>query len=238
MQRNFKNLDLNSHQNGKIMKKTLLTILGLIVILSAFTQVDKTQLSLDVSKRYKENLGELSKFTWKRKVEGFVQGKPVMSSLSSVTIGQDRKLSAVVIQQQSYVAKKRGIRGAIQKSTMADVNEYVKNAIELTMKYIYLSDGQMVDFFNKGTLSLLDNNLQAECFNLLTQGDHLNYKFDKTSLNYLNQDISTVMSGDPVKATVVYETINGLSRVKSVKLNLPGVDVNISISNFEFAKKL
>ena len=220
------------------MKKTLLTILGLIFTLSSFAQVDKTQLSLDASKRYRENLGELSKFTWKRKVEGFVQGKAVMSSLSSVTIGQDRKLNVIVIQQQSYVAKKHGIRGAVQKSTMADVNEYVKNAIELTMKYIYLSDGQMVDFFNKGTLSLLDNNLQAECFNLLVQGDHLNYRFDKTNLNYISQDIATVMNGDPIKATVLYETINGLSRVKSVKLNLSGVDVNVNLSNFEFAKKI
>jgi hypothetical protein len=28
------------------------------------------------------------------------------------------------------------------------------------------------------------------------------------------------MNGDPVKTNVLYETINGLSRVKSLKLNL------------------
>jgi hypothetical protein len=96
----------------------------------------------------------------------------------------------------------------------------------------------MVDLFKQGTLSLLGNNLQAEGFNLLTKGDHLNYKFDQTSLNYVSQDIATVMNGDPVKAVVVYETISGLNRANSIKMDLPGVGVNISLSNFDFAKKL
>jgi hypothetical protein len=220
------------------MKKIIIIFLAGLLVFTTYAQVDKTKLSLDVSKQYKQNIALLGQHTWKRKVEGFVKGNLVMSSLSSVTISPDYKLTAVVIQQQSYVEKKRGIRGAIQKSTMQDVNEYVKNAIELLWKYIYLSDGQMVDLFNKGTLSLLDNNLQAEGFNLLTQGDHLNYKFDKTSLNYVSQDIATVMNGDPVKAVVVYQTINSLNRVSSIKMDLPGVGVNINLSNFEFAKKL
>jgi hypothetical protein len=46
------------------------------------------------------------------------------------------------------------------------------------------------------------------------------------------------MNGDAVKAVVVYEPINGLNRVTSVKLTLPGVGVNVNLSNFEFAKKL
>jgi hypothetical protein len=155
-----------------------------------------------------------------------------------VTIGPDGKLNAVEIQKQSYVAKKRGLRGAIQMGVVSDINEYVKNAVELVNKYIFLSNGQMIDLFNKGTLSVLGSLLQAEGFNLLLQGDHVNFKFDQSSLLYQSQDISTVMNGDPVKAVVKYETINGINRVNSVVVDLPGPKVKIKLANFEYAKKL
>jgi hypothetical protein len=96
----------------------------------------------------------------------------------------------------------------------------------------------MIDLFNKGTLSILGNSMQAEGFNLLLQGDRVNFKFDQSSLLYQSQDISTVMNGDPVKAVVKYETINGINRVNSVVIDLPGPKVNIKLANFEYANKL
>lgn len=221
------------------MKTLFLLLFGLIMFVPAsYSQVDKTQMSLDVTKKYQQNIGQLAQLTWKRKTEGYVDGKMAMSSLSSVTIGPDGKLNAVTIQKQSYAAKKRGLRGAIQSSVVSDINEYVKNAVELVNKYIFLSQGQMIDLFNKGTLSILGNSLQAEGFNLLLQGDRVNFKFDQSSLLYQSQDISTVMNGDPVKAVVKYETINGINRVNSVVIDLPGPKVKIKLANFEYAKKL
>lgn len=221
------------------MKKLkLLFVFGMIISINCLGQIDKAQLSLDVSKKYQQNYTQLAKYTWQRKVEGFSDNKMVMSSLSSVTIGPDGKFIVNEIQKQSYVESKPGIRGAIQKSGQADMNEYVKNAIELTIKYVYLTQGEMVDLFTKGTLSELGNNIQAEGFNLLSQGDHLNYKFDKTSLFYVSQDIATVMNGDPVKAQVTYENVEGVNRVQAVTLNLPAVNITINLSNLEYAKKL
>ena len=221
------------------MKALIPFMLAMVFLIPAScSQVDKTQMSLDVSKKYEQNIGQLAQLTWKRKTEGYVDGKMAMSSLSSVTIGPDGKLNAVVIQKQSYVAQKRGLRGAIQKGVVSDINEYVKNAVELVNKYIFLSQGQMIDLFNKGTLSVLGSSLQAEGFNLLLQGDRVNFKFDQSSLLYQSQDISTVMNGDPVKAVVKYETINGINRVNSVVIDLPGPKVKIKLDNFEYAKKL
>ena len=225
--------------NSYFMKALIPFMLAMVFLIPAsFSQVDKTQMSLDVSKKYQQNIGQLAQLTWKRKTEGYVDGKMAMSSLSSVTIGPDGKLNAVVIQKQSYVAQKRGLRGAIQKGVVSDINEYVKNAVELVNKYIFLSQGQMIDLFNKGTLSVLGSSLQAEGFNLLLQGDRVNFKFDQSSLLYQSQDISTIMNGDPVKAIVKYETINGINRVNSVVIDLPGPKVKINLANFEYAKKL
>jgi hypothetical protein len=219
--------------------KKLIVFIGMMAFLipGSFAQVDKTQMGLDVSKKYAQNLGQLATLQWKRKMEGIVDGNLVMSSVSSVTLSSDMKLTAIVISQQSYVQKKRGIRGKVQKSVVSDVNEYVKNAIELVCRYIILSQGQMIDLFNKGTLSQQGNSIQADAANILNPGDHLIYKFDKTSLLYQSQDISTVMGGDPVTAKVNYETLNGTNRVTTVAIDLPGPKVKVKLTNFEYAKK-
>jgi hypothetical protein len=96
----------------------------------------------------------------------------------------------------------------------------------------------MVDLFNQGTLSILGNSLQAEGFDLLLKGDHVNFKFDQASLLYQSQDVSTLMDGDPVKAVVKYETVNGINRVNSAVIDLPGKKIKIKLANFEYAKKL
>jgi hypothetical protein len=221
------------------MKALIPFMFAMVFLLPAsFCQVDKTQMSLDVSKKYQQNIGEIAQLTWKRKIEGYSDGKLAMTSLCSVTIGPDGKLNAVELQKQSFVAQKRGLRGAIQKGAISDINEYVKNAIELVNKYIFLSQGQMIDLFNQGTLSILGNSLQAEGFDQLLKGDHLNFKFDQASLLYQSQDISTLLDGDPVKAVVKYETINGINRVNSAEIDLPGKKIKIKLANFEYAKKL
>lgn len=221
------------------MKKNLLTlIVGLFMAgISVYAQTDKVQLSQDVSKKYKQNIGQLSQYNWKRNVQGFVEGNKVLSSTSSVTIGPDYKLTAITISEQSYVEKKRGIRGRVQANVVGDVNAYVKAGIELIMRYVYLSDGQMLDLFSKGTMTVQDNVMQVACTSLLNPGDQVNYKFDKTSLFYVSQDINAVMAGDAVKANVVYETLNGVNRVTNITVDLPKVGVNIKIANFEYAKK-
>jgi len=220
--------------------KTLINLFLIMVCLvpESFSQVDKTQMSLDVSKKYAQNIGLLSQLTWKRKTEGYVGGNLATMSVSSVTLGPDGKMQAIVISQQSYTEKKRGIRGAIQAGVVSDINAYVKSAVELVGKYIFLSQGQMVDLFNKGTLSILGSSLQAEGFNLLVQGDHLNYKFDQSTLLYQSQDISTVLGGEAVTAKVQYETSNGVNRVTSVTINMAGPKVTIKLVNFEWAKKI
>jgi hypothetical protein len=220
------------------MKKILLLSVFLFIFFGSQAQVDKTQLSTDVSKKYSENFTNLSQYTWKRTVNGFVDGTKVMSSLSSVQVGQDGKIEATLIQKDSFSDKKEG-SAEVNVSKFAENDEYIKNAIELSLKYVYLSNGEFVDFFNKGTVSVLINNvMQAEAFNFLVKGDHMNYKYEKSTLLYISQDFSTVMNGDPVKAIVSYETINGLNRVSNVEITLPAKNIKLTLVNFDFAKKL
>jgi hypothetical protein len=214
------------------MKKLLL-----ITIVSAFmtgnlveAQIDKTKLSLEVTKKQEQNIKILSQYTWKRMLEGTCEGSLVLTTLASGTIGPDGKPVYQVIDKEA--APKSGTKKQTQKI------EYIKQAVELASQYIFMSTGQMVDLFNKGTLSEINNDMRVEAFGFIMKGDRINLTLDKSSLNYVSQDISTLMNGDPVKAQVTYKMGNDVNTVDKVTLNLPAKKISVTITNSEYAKKL
>ncbi len=200
-------------------------------MLPAMAQIDKTQLSLDVSKTNDRNIKLLSGYTWKRTIQGYSEGNQVISVVSSVTMGPDGKPVYQVIDKSGSAKQK-------SSKKQAEAGEYIKNAVDLVSKYIFMSTGQMIDVFNKGTLSLLNDDLQAEAFNFFVKGDHLKFIFDKKSLQYKTQDISTQMNGDPVKATVTYRTLDNVNTVDNVVLDLPAKKFKVNVISTDFAKKL
>jgi hypothetical protein len=194
-------------------------------------QIDKTQLSLDVSKTNEHNIKLLSGYTWKRTVVGFVESEQVFTSLSSATVGPEGKPAYQVIDKSGSSQKK-------SSKKQAQATENIKNAVELVSKYIFMSTGQLVDLFNKGTLSVLNDDLNAEAFNFFSQGDHVKYTYNKKSLQYKTQVISTLLNGEPVKATVSYKFVDDLNTVDHVVLEMPAKKIKANITNSEFAKKL
>ena len=203
---------------------------GFLAVLGS-AQVDKTQLSLDVSKTNEHNIQLLSGYTWKRTVEGFFEGEQVFLSLSSATVGPDGKPAYQVIDKSGSSLKK-------SSKKQAQAAENIKNAVELVSKYIFMSTGQLVDLFNKGTLSVLNDDLNAEAFNFFSKGDHIKYTYDKKTLQCKTQVISTLLNGEPVKANVSYKFVDELNTVDKVVLEMPAKKSKANITNSEFAKKL
>ena len=213
------------------MKRLFLFFAAGFLALSGSAQVDKTQLSLDVSKTNEHNIKLLSTYTWKRTVEGFVEGEQVFLSLSSATVGTDGKPGYQVIEKSGSSQKK-------SSKKQAQAAENIKNAVELVSKYIFMSTGQLVDLFNKGTLSVLNDDLNAEAFNFFSKGDHIKYTYDKKTLQCKTQVISTLLNGEPVKANVSYKFVDELNTVDKVVLEMPAKKSKANITNSEFAKKL
>jgi hypothetical protein len=213
------------------MKRLFLFFAAGFLALSGSAQVDKTQLSLEVSKTNEHNIQLLSGYTWKRIVEGFVESEQVFLSQSSATVGPDGRPAYQVIEKSGSSQKK-------SSKKQAQATENIKNAVELVSKYIFMSTGQLVDLFNKGTLSLLNDDLNAEAFNFFSKGDHIKYTYDKKSLQYKTQVISTLLNGEPVKASVTYKFVDDLNIVDKVVLEMPAKKIKANITNTDFAKKL
>jgi hypothetical protein len=213
------------------MKRLFLFLAAGFLAQAVSAQVDKTQLSLEVSKTNESNVKLLSGYTWKRTLEGFVESDQVFLSLSSATVGPDGKPAYQVIEKSGSSQQKSSRK-------QAQATENIKNAVELVSKYIFMSTGQLVDLFNKGTLSLLNDDLNAEAFNFFSKGDHIKYTYDKKTLQYKTQVISTLLDGEPVKATVTYKFVGELNTVDKVVLEMPAKKIRANITNTEFARKL
>ena len=211
-----------------MLKKIALILVAGCFIIAANAQVDKTKLSLDASKKNEQNIKQLSSYTWKRNLEGFKEGEKVVSILSSVTMGPDGKPVNQVVEKAGPKPSKKQAQAA----------EYVKNAVDLVSKYIFLSTGQMIDLFGKGTLSVIQDDLRAEAFDFFAKGDHLKYTFDKTTLNYKSQELSTLLNGEPVKATVTFKMVDDINTVDKVVIDLPAKKMKVNMTNSEYAKKL
>ena len=67
---------------------------------------------------------------------------------------------------------------------------------------------------------------------------HIKYTYDKKSLQYKTQVISTLLNGEPVKASVTYRFVDDLNIVDKVVLEMPAKKIKANITNTEFAKKL
>jgi hypothetical protein len=213
------------------MKRFILFYAAGFLALSGNAQIDKTQLSLDVSKTNENNTKLLSTYTWKRTVEGFVNGEQVFLSQSSATVGPDGKPVYNVIEKSGSSQEK-------SSKKQAQATENIKNSVELVSKYIFMSTGQLVDLFNKGTLSVLNDDLNAEAFNFFSKGDHIKYTYDKKTLQCKTQVISTLLNGEPVNANVSYKFVDELNTVDKVVLEMPAKKSKANITNSEFAKKL
>lgn len=222
------------------MKKISISLVMLIFLVPLMVaQVDLTQLSLNVQKKYNENFAAMAQYTWQRNVQVFMKGDLKATIVANVSVGSDGKPVSQVVEQTSTTKKKPGIRGAVQSSQIDDTKEYVENALKLVVEYIFMSKGQMVDLFStKGIVSQLGDNLQVQGSNFIVQGDNLQYLYNINTLECVSQTVNTVMDGDPVKAVVTYKEVEGVDMVDKITLDLPAKGLNAVAVNSLWAKRL
>jgi hypothetical protein len=211
---------------------------SLVISVTVDAQINKTQLGVDVSRKYQENFATLSQYTWNRQIEASLDGKPALSMLSSVTVTPEGKPFAQMISKEFHLQKTEGTQGETKEPGEDELKEYIKNTIELSESYVFITEAQMVDLFNRGTVSEIYNLFRAEAFNFLKQGDHLIFSFDQTSLRCMNQSFSTIVNGDPVQADITYQVVNGINTVDKITLNLPAKKMTVVATYSNYAKKL
>jgi hypothetical protein len=223
------------------MKKIMAFILlPLFTVQLAGAQTDKTQLSLDISKAYATNLEQIKQHVWKRKTEVYVDGKLALTVISDFSFDTNGKLQVKVVDSKSNMEVKGGpIRQNAAKNKAEDMKDYWGNALELAANYMFMSKGDMVDFFDKATVTESSGDVLASAKNVYVKNDQLDLTVDNTSLFYKKQVIRTFMNTDAVNCDVTYKKLSiGLNAADVMNLELPAQKMKVVATNYDYAKKL
>ncbi len=210
------------------MKKLSILLLVLFT-LTSYAQLDKDQLSLDISKADAANMEALKGFIWKKESVVTVDGAEKLTVLNEISIDEDGKPNITNLDADTDVKQKRGIRGRIQQNAVEGNMDYVEKAINLAFDYTYLSKGQLLDFFDKAEVAEKDGILEASAKDIFIEGDMLTVQVDAESKLFISKKFSSIMDGDPIKGEINYnEFSSGISHVSNSSLSLPAKQAMIN----------
>ncbi len=221
------------------MKNLLIIAFFLLSYSSIIAQIDKEQLALDVSKAESENTEKLKEFIWKRYTTTSVEGEIKSKVTTELSFNESGELQATSLGAESSVKQKRGIRGKMQKNAMEDNAEYVGKALQIAIAYTYMSKGQLLDFFEKATVTEQADVIKIIGTNILLQGDKLTVLLDKETKLYINKKFSSNLDKDIINGEIIYEKFSsGINHVSETILNLPAKKAIINAKNMDYSQRI
>ena len=137
--------------------------------------------------------------------------------------------------------QKPGIRGRMQQNAMEENMDYVGNALELSAHYIYMSKGQLLDFFSRATLTKLENGtLVITGKDIHVKGDQLIVHVDPVTNLFVYKGFTSTLGADPISGAAYYETFtsSSVSHVSSTVLLLPAKKAKIVAANKEYSLRV
>lgn len=231
---------IRSSQQQNTMKNLISTlILSFTVMVVSHAQVDKEQLALNISKADDANLEKLKAYIWKRKSDVSVDGQLKLTTITEFSFDAQGKLQANMVDAESSVKQKPGVRGRIQQNAAEDKVDYVQKALELSMAYTFMTKGQLIDFFSKATVTEKDGVIEATADNVYVQGDKLTIWIDSKTNLYIKKVFSSLLGKDPIDGEINFEKFaSGINHGTTTVLNMPAQKMKINALNQDYSQRV
>ena len=220
--------------------KHLIFFLCTTLCLNGMAQIDKEQLALAISKADEANTQKLKEYIWKRKSDVSIDGQPALTTISEFSFDAQGKLQVKMVDSESNVKKKPGLRGAAQKNAAEDKMEYIEKALEMATSYAFMTKGQLLDFFTKATVTEKDAIIEATGENINVKGDKLTILVDKKTNLYLFKKFSSLLGGkDAIDGEIKYEKFSsGINHGATTILNMPAEKMKINAVNQDYSQRV
>ena len=219
--------------------KKIFFLLFLLNALSSQGQIDKEQLALAISKADDANTEKLKAYIWKRKSDVSINGQLKLTTITEFSFDNDGKLQAKLVDAESTVKKKPGLRGRAQASAAEDKADYVGKALELSLAYTFMTKGQLLDFFSKASVTEKDGIIEAIGENVYVKGDKLTIHIDSKTNLYLDKKFSSLLGKDPIDGEIKYEKFSsGVNHGSETVLNMPAQKMKIDAKNQDYSQRV
>jgi hypothetical protein len=222
------------------MKKIFSFVLFSVLFVNiGFAQIDKEQLALTISKADDANTEKLKAYIWKRKSDVSVGGEHKLTTITEFSFDEQGKLQAKMVDAESSVKQKPGLRGKVRQSAAEDKVDYVSKALELSLAYTFMTKGQLLDFFSKATVTEKDGVIEATGTDIYVKGDKLTILVDKKTNLYTKKVFSSLLGKDPVDGEINYEKFSsGINHGSTTMLNMPAQKMKIDAKNQDYSQRV
>ena len=224
-----------------MLLRTTLSIIGIALgLLASAQEIDKTKLALDVSAANEANNVKLKQYIWKLKLDGYVNKELKVTTLTEMKFGPDGKLVATPIDAKTTVQAKPGVRGRMQQSAAEDNAEYMAKAADVMAQYAYMSKGQLVDFFDKATVTTDGKVITATAKNVMQAGDEMTILIDPATNLFIRKTFKAKSGADPIEGTVDYATFTttGINHVSKCYLMMPAKAMQVNTENIDYTLRV
>ena len=219
--------------------KNLFFIICFLQAMLCSAQIDKDQLALAINKADEANTEKLKAYIWKRKSVASVEGTVKLTTITEFSYDSDGKLQTKVIDTESTVKKKGGIRGNIQENKAEDKMDYIAEALDIALSYTYMTKGQLLDFFGKATVAEKNGIIEATAQDVYVKGDKLTIRVDAATNLYIYKEFSSMLGKDPINGAIKYVKFSsGVNHGSSTLLNLPAQKMNIDAENLDYSQRV
>jgi hypothetical protein len=221
------------------MKIIILNAGILLTVFGSFAQVDKEQLALSISKADDANTEKLKEYIWKRKSDVSINGAVKLTTITEFSFDDQGKLQAKLVDAESSVKQKPGLRGRAQQGAAEDKAEYASKALELSLAYTFMTKGQLLDFFSKATVTEKDGVIEAIGENVYVKSDKLTIHIDKKTNLYLDKKFSSLLGKDPIDGEIKYEKFSsGVNHGSATILNMLAQKMKIDAMNQDYSQRV
>ncbi len=220
------------------MKKIIiLFFVGFCV--TTYAQVDRDQLSLDISKADAANTEKLKAFIWKRASVALVDGQEKLSTLTEFSFNEKGEIQAKNIDAKTTVKQKPGLRGAMQKNAAEESLDYVSKALDLSLGYAFMTKGQLIDFFSKAEITEKDGIITATAKDVNVKGDVVTLKIESSTKLFIEKTFSSLLGKDAISGAFQYGKFSsGISHGTTSVLNLPAKKAVIKSENKDYSQRV
>jgi hypothetical protein len=217
------------------MKNIILMLLMLAFGTLAQAQIDKTDLALKVSKADDANLQKLKKYIWKRQSVVSINGQVKLTAISEFKFDEKGELKADVVDTESTVKQKPGLRGAAQKNAAEDKMNYVEQSLKIALAYTFMTKGQLIDFFDKATIVQNGDVYTVTGENVYVKGDKLVVLIDAKTNLFIKKTFSSFVDKDALSGEILYDTFkDGTSHGSTTTLTMPAQSMTIVAKNQDY----
>jgi hypothetical protein len=222
------------------MKKAIAFFFFSLAFMAGLPAQTKTDLSLKVSAAAAANRQQLASYTWTRTVQVFIEGELKNTMVSALSVGPDGKMVTTAVSSKATdPPPTKGIRGKVAKNKIADMKTYVEDAVKVSMSYVYMTKGGMVNYFDAAGITESGNTITVNGTNVNKPGDQMTMNITSGTLAIISESFKSTSGEDAIAGTFNYKTYsNGLTAFDNGELDLPAKDMKLRIVNTNYAKKL